>query len=91
MWVFPIPVSSASRSVPHYANLNMGTSLGELQLGPNMARGKIGKLRTSELKTKDAGLIADGGCLYLRTSVGQDGSSKSRLDFPFPIARQQSA
>ncbi|MGA7663225.1 MAG: Arm DNA-binding domain-containing protein, partial [Pseudolabrys sp.] len=38
-----------------------------------MARGKIGRLNTSNLKSKEAGLIADGGNLYLKTEVNSGG------------------
>ena len=53
-----------------------------------MARGKVGKLKTSELKTKKAGLIADGGNLYLRTFISKDDNISPRLDFSFPTAGQ---
>jgi len=43
-----------------------------------MARGKIGRLNTSQLRTKKVGLIADGGCLYIRTTLAQDGKSMNR-------------
>jgi hypothetical protein len=53
-----------------------------------MARGKVGKLKASELKTKNAGLLSDGGDLYLRT---QRRPHLARLDFSIPTARQECA
>ncbi|HVQ80067.1 MAG TPA: integrase arm-type DNA-binding domain-containing protein, partial [Pseudolabrys sp.] len=37
-----------------------------------MARGKIGRLNVSNLKSKKAGLIADGGNLYLKTEINSE-------------------
>ena len=38
-----------------------------------MARGKIGQLNVSKLKTKKAGLTSDGGNLYLKTEINSGG------------------
>lgn len=50
-----------------------------------MARGKVGKLKASELKTKNAGLIADGGNLYLRTFEAKDGTLMRGWIFRFQL------
>ena len=50
-----------------------------------MARGKVGKLKASQLKTKKPGLIADGGNLYLRTHIGKDGHVSRGWIFRFKL------
>jgi integrase len=50
-----------------------------------MARGKVGKLKASELKTKEAGLKSDGGNLYLRTFVSPSGHISRGWIFRFQL------
>jgi integrase len=50
-----------------------------------MARGGIERLKVSDLKTKEPGLIADGGNLYLQVSRGKNGSVRRSWIFRFKL------
>ena len=50
-----------------------------------MARGAIEKLTVGALRTKEAGLISDGGNLYLRTFKAKDGSLTRSWIFRFRL------
>ena len=50
-----------------------------------MARGKIGKLKASQLKTKTAGMKSDGGNLYLRSWEAKDGTLTRGWIFRFKL------
>ena len=50
-----------------------------------MARGKIGKLKASQLKTKNAGMKSDGGNLYLRSWEAKDGTLTRGWIFRFKL------
>ena len=56
-----------------------------------MARGSIGKLKASQLKTQKAGLLFDGGNLCLRTFIGKNGKVSRGWIFRFklPFARER--
>jgi integrase len=50
-----------------------------------MARGDIGKLKASQLKPKQAGLLSDGGNLYLRTFISKAGHISRGWIFRFKL------
>jgi integrase len=50
----------------------MGGNMGH-EVGGRHGTGRIERLQVRQLKTKKAGLLSDGGCLYLRTYEGKDG------------------
>ena len=87
MGVCGIPASRCVRYRPPLCRSEHGRRLGRSvqHLGANMARGKVGKLKASELKTKNAGLIADGGNLYLRTFEAKDGTLMRGWIFRFQL------
>ena len=51
-----------------------------------MARNGIEKLKVSDLRTKRAGLLADGGNLYLRTCIGADGNISRGWIFRYQLS-----
>lgn len=50
-----------------------------------MARGGIEKLKVHKLKTKNPGLLSDGGNLYLQTSAGKDGNLRRSWIFRYQL------
>jgi integrase len=85
------PIISVSPIFSHSLGVNWGINLGieadcHSAVRSEIARGGIEKLKVSDLKNKEPGLLSDGGNLYLQVSRGKDGNIRRSWIFRFKLS-----